>query len=162
MNTWIPTKFYSYSKSLLKVTVRFIHNIFYEINIPYLYKLWNYIGFDWTQFPKLLQKYTTFQNFIATSSALQNWRAAQFLTTSNKFSLQHLLNDKWYRLFFEGCLKIPKILPGSQIDTFVTLLKLICCLLFSKIKAWGISKLDLTIQYLKEWMLVNNGKSFQV
>ena len=46
--------------------------------------------------------------------AIQKGRAAQFLTTFNKFSLQHLLNHKWYVLFLEGCLKIPKLLPGSQ------------------------------------------------
>ena len=35
---------------------------------------------------------TTFHNVIATSSALQKWRAAQILTTFNKLSLQHLMN----------------------------------------------------------------------
>ena len=34
------------------------------------------------------------------------------------------------------------------------------CLPFSAIKYWGISKLDLIVLYLKEWMLVN-GQPFQ-
>ena len=42
---------------------------------------------------------------------------AQSLTTFNKFSLQHLVNHKRHRLFLEGCLKIPKLLPSSQKDT---------------------------------------------
>ena len=28
--------------------------------------------------------------------------------------MQHLSNHKWYGLVFEGCMKIPKLLPGSQ------------------------------------------------
>ena len=41
-------------------------------------------------------------------------------------------------------MKITKLQPGSQKDTFVTL-KLMRCLLFSTIKKWRISKSDLTI-----------------
>ena len=67
--------------------------------------------------------------------ALQKWLDAQFLTSFYK------LNHKW--LFFEGCLKVPKLLPGFGKGTFVTILKLTRCLLFSTIKDWGISKSDL-------------------
>ena len=91
----------------------------------------------------------------------QKERAAQFLATFNKYSLQHLLKHERCGLFFEGCLEITKLPRASQKNTFVTLLKLIRCLLFSRTKDSGISKTDLTILYLKEWMLVN-GKSFQV
>ena len=62
---------------------------------------------------------------------------------------------------FRRLFEVPKLLLGSQKDTFVTLLKLMWFLLFLTRKDWGISKSGLTILYLKEWMLVN-GKSFQV
>ena len=84
----------------------------------------------------------------------------------NKVSLEHLLNQKCYRLFFKASLKIPKLLPGSQKDIFVTLLKSIRRFLFSTIMNWVISvrpklKSDLTILYLKALTLVNV-KFFQV
>ena len=88
-------------------------------------------------------------------------KMAGFSTFFNKFSLQHLLNHKLHGLVFEDCLKIPKLLPGSQSETFVTILKLIRCLLFSAIKNWGISKSEPARLYLKKWKLAY-GKSFQV
>ena len=69
------------------------------------------------------------------------------------------MNHKWHGLFFECRLKIPKLLPGFQKYTFVTILKLIGCLLFSTIKNWGISKPDPTILCLKKWMLVKESLS---
>ena len=97
------------------------------------------------------------KNFSATSSPLQKWLAAQFLIIFNIFLLRHLLNHKFYGVFYETCFKISKLLPNSQKDIFVThpVLKLISCLLFSTIKHWEISKSDLTLLYLKECMLVN-------
>ena len=86
--------------------------------------------------------YILFQNFFATFSEIRKWQAAQFSTAFNKFSLQTYWNRKYYGLFSEACLNMAKLPPSSQKDTFKTqpVFKLISCLLFSKIKDWGISK----------------------
>ena len=69
-------KLHSYSTSLSKVTVCFIsqHFLWSQYTIP-LKALEPYrLIADSSHFPKI--PYTTFQNFVATSSALQKWRAA--------------------------------------------------------------------------------------
>ena len=148
MNTWIPTKsnFYSTSRSLYFKTFSMKSNPFFKafIRIYYFPKFHCHILGPWKV------------------TALEKWRAAQFLTVFNKFSLRHLWNHKCYRLFSEACFKIPNLLPSSQKDTFVThiVLKLTRFLLFLTIKDWWISKSDVTILYLRKWMLVN-GKSVQ-
>ena len=71
--------------------------------------------------------------------------------------MQTYFNHKYCGLFSEACLKMIKLPPSFQKDTFKThpLLKLIRCLLFSKLKHWGISKSDLIILYLKKQILVH-------
>ena len=115
-------------------------------------------------FSKAFLKIYYFQKIIyhiLGSSKVTGWSIFNYF---NKVSLEHLLNQKCYRLFFKASLKIPKLLPGSQKDIFVTLLKSIRRFLFSTIMNWVISvrpklKSDLTILYLKALTLVN-GKFF--
>ena len=66
----------------------------------------------------LLSKISLPQPAFSKSVWLLNFEL--FLTT-----LPDLLKHKSYGLFFETCLNIPKLVPGSQKDTFVRLLKLI-------------------------------------
>ena len=68
-----------------------------------------------------------FPKFHCHILGLSKVRAAHILTIFNKFSLQHVLNQKYYGLFSEACSKIPELLPSSQNHT----LKLIRYLLFS-------------------------------
>ena len=116
MNTWIPTKFHFYSTSLSKGTVRLIlqHFLWSQYSIPLqsleLYRL------SWLNpFSKAFIKIYYFQKFPCNGLS----KMTGCSTTFNKFSLQNLLNHKWYGLFFKGCLKIPKLLPGSQKDSLI-------------------------------------------
>ena len=85
----------SIQRAAQKLWFVLFRNIVYGINTPYLCKLCNYIDkVDWAHF--LRASYTTFQNFIATSLALQKWWAIQLLTIFDKFLLQHLVMHKYY------------------------------------------------------------------
>ena len=66
----------------------------------------------------LLSKISLSQPAFLKSDWLLNFEL--FLTT-----LPDLLKHKSYGLFFEACLNIPKLVPGSQKDTFIRLFKLI-------------------------------------
>ena len=55
--------------------------------------------------------------------------------------------------------KITTKLPKRNIFNTIEINTLFA--IFNNSKDWGIAKSDLTILYLKEWMLIN-GKSFQV
>ena len=110
-------------------------------------------------FQRLLINYSLrFHCHILGISKVTNYSV---LNHFNKFSLEHLLNHKYYRPFSKACLEIPKLLPSFEKDTFVTCCFeiYISCSLFSTIKGWVIS--DQTILNLQEWVLVNE-KSFQV
>ena len=126
MNTWTPTKLHSYSTSLSKVTVRFISQHFlwsqYTIPLKDLELYW----LSWLKpFSKAFANILLSKIWLPHPRPFKKRQAAQFLTTFNKYSLQYLSNHKWYGIFSEDCVKIPKLPPGSQKDTFVTLLKLI-------------------------------------
>ena len=155
----IPTKFYSYSTSQSKVTVRFISEHYvtqYAIPLQVL----EFHSLTWlSPFSKPFITKISLQILgpsKVTSCLILNY----FLTNSHCNIFSTTSATELVRTIFQSLFESNTIILKSHICNS-SCIEIILCLLFSTIKDWPISKSNQTIVYSDEWMLVNE-KVFEV